>query len=109
MVEPSLYNLESSSLYQIVPLPHLDTSLFWILYKIFCEILVRLGPTVLLIAMNIAIIRNFNLAVRRKKKLKATKFVQRTSSKLFPKELFPKRNASFFEAPATKRSIKTEK
>ena len=71
-------------LYKIEPLPGLETCVFWMTYKICCEILVRLGPTVLLIAMNVAIIRNFNLSVRRKKKLKASKFVKRTSSQLFP-------------------------
>ena len=90
-------------LYKIEPLPGLETCGFWITYKICCEILVRLGPTVLLIAMNVAIIRNFNLSVRRKKKLKASKFVKRTSS-----QLFPNRNSSFFEAPASKLSIKNK-
>ena len=91
-------------LYKIEDLdPGLDTWAFWITYKICCEILVRLGPTVLLIAMNVAIIRNFNLSVRRKKKLKASKFVKRTSS-----QLFPNRNSSFFEAPTSKLSIKNK-
>ena len=90
-----------SHLYRIVTLPGLETCVFWITYKICCEILVRLGPTVLLVAMNVAIIRNFNLSVRRKKKLKASKFVKRTSS-----QLFPNRNSSFFEAPDRKISIK---
>ena len=90
-------------LYKIEPLPGLETCEFWITYKICCEILVRLGPTVLLIAMNVAIIRNFNLSLRRKKKLKASKFVKRTSS-----QLFPNRNSSFFEAPASKLSIKNK-
>ena len=92
-----------SHLYRIVPLPGLETCDFWITYKICCEILVRLGPTVLLIAMNVAIIRNFNLSLRRKKKLKASKFVKRTSS-----QLFPNRNSSFFEAPASKLYIKNK-
>ena len=90
-------------LYKIESLPGLETCVFWMTYKICCEILVRLGPTVLLIAMNVAIIRNFNLSVRRKKKLKASKFVKRTSS-----QLFPNRNSSFFEAPASKISIKNK-
>lgn len=94
-------------LYETLPLPGLSDSFLWITYKIFCEILVRLGPTVLLIAMNVAIIHHFNVSMHRKKKLRASKFVQRTSSQLFPSELFPKRNSSFFEATAaTKTSTK---
>ena len=50
------------------------------------QILVRLGPTILLISMNVAIIRNYNLSIQRKKKLRARKFVQRSSSQLFSRE-----------------------
>ena len=86
-----------SHLYEKIQLPGLDKSILWMGYKVCCEILVRLGPTVLLIGINVAIIRKLNLSIHRKKKLRATKFVERTAS-----QLFPKRTSSFFEAQTSK-------
>ena len=67
-------------------------NIMWEVYLIFSEILVRLGPTILLIGLNIAIIRQFNLSIRRKKRLRARRFVQRTSSKLL------RRSSGFFHS-----------
>ena len=79
-----------SHLYEITELPGLNASFLWMMYKVCCEIFVRLGPTVLLISMNVAIIRNFNLSVRRKKKLRASKFIEKNfpTSHLFPSGMY---------------------
>ena len=73
--------------------PGLEASFTWKSYIVSQQLLIRLIPTFLLIFMNVAIIRSFNLSIQRKKRLRARKFVQRTSSKLFPK-----RGSKFFEA-----------
>ena len=93
-------NILCPHLYKVAKISSLNEQI-WMTYKICCEILVRLGPTVLLVSLNIAIIWNFNLSVHRRKKLRATKFVERSSS-----QLFPKRSSSLFEAPIKKISDK---
>ena len=77
-----------------------DTSL-WRAYKIIREVMVRIGPTLLLIVLNVAIIRNFNKSVQRRKKLRASHFVQRSSSQLFdsrPSKFFVPRNRKLSSA-----------
>ena len=68
----------------------------WMAYKIICELITRFGPTLLLVILNVAIIRNFNLSVQRKKKLRANHFIQRSASKLMD------RPSKFF-APGRKK------
>ena len=61
---------------------HLEKSPVWQAYLIIIEILTRLGPTVLMIALNIAIIRGFYESIQRKKILRAKRFLQRSESQL---------------------------
>ena len=73
-----------------------DTNI-WRAYKIIREVMVRFGPTLLLILLNVAIIINFNKSIRRRKKLRASHFVQRSSS-----QLFENRPSKFF-VPRTRK------
>ena len=70
----------------------------WMAYRIICELITRFGPTLLLIILNVAIIRNFNLSVQRKKKLRASRFIQRSASKLMDH-----RPSQFFAGPTRKK------
>ena len=79
----------------------IKNSIIWKSYKIICELITRFGPTLILIILNIAIIRNFNLSVERKKKLRANHFIQRSSSKLMD------RPSKFFAPRAKKLSSAT--
>ena len=64
---------------------HLEKSPVWQAYLIIIEILTRLGPTVLMIVLNIAIIRGFYESIQRKKILRAKRFLQRSESQLVNK------------------------
>ena len=72
----------------------------WMAYKIICELITRFGPTLLLVVLNVAIIRNFNLSVQRKKKLRANHFIQRSASKLMdrPSKFFAPRRKKLSSA-----------
>ena len=72
----------------------------WMAYKIICELITRFGPTLLLVILNVAIIRNFNLSVQRKKKLRANHFIQRSASKLMdrPSKFFAPRRKKLSSA-----------
>ena len=61
---------------------HLEKSPVWQAYLIIIEILTRLGPTGLMIVLNIAIIRGFYESIQRKKILRAKRFLQRSESQL---------------------------
>ena len=74
-----------------------DTNL-WRAYKIIREVMIRFGPTLLLILLNVAIIINFNKSIRRRKKLRASHFFQRSSS-----QLFENRPSKFFVPPRTRK------
>ena len=65
--------------------PSLESSPVWKAYLIIIEILTRLGPTVLLIGLNTAIIRAFHESIQRKKILRAKRFLQRSESQLVNK------------------------
>ena len=57
----------------------------WMIYLIISEFLVKIGPTILLVCLNIAILRQFNISIQRKILLRTPKFVKRHSSQLFGK------------------------
>ena len=59
----------------------------WMIYLIISEFLVKIGPTILLVCLNIAILRQFNISIQRKILLRTPKFVKRHSSQLFGKSI----------------------
>jgi hypothetical protein len=88
MTEAAIMNITSLNISHVIEgeaicsykreeISDLNSSPIWFAYLIIVELLVRLGPIVVLITLNVSI--------RRRKKMRATRFVQRTSSKLFPK------------------------
>lgn len=96
MTEAAIMNITSLNISHVIEgeaicsykreeISDLNSSPIWFAYLIIVELLVRLGPIVVLITLNIFMIRDFNVSIRRRKKMRATRFVQRTSSKLFPK------------------------
>lgn len=78
-------------------------SVIFMIYKIFLQVLVTIGPSMFLVIVNIAIIREYNVSTMRKKKLRASKFVQRTAS-----TLFPKKGSKFFESGSNKKSQRSQ-
>ena len=70
----------------------LEKSAIWMTYRVIREFLNKIGPTIILVCLNVAILREFNVSIQRKKLLKANsrmpKFVKRHSRM----ELFRKSN-----------------
>ena len=80
----------------------LSSSPIWLAYLIINELLTRLCPVVFLNFLNIAMIREFNVSIRRRKKLRASRFVQRTTSKLLqkPSKFFNIKAGSVWSSPS---------
>ncbi|XP_023338010.1 uncharacterized protein LOC111708772 [Eurytemora carolleeae] len=59
--------------------PELSKFSIWILYVVCAELMIRILPGVILILLNSIMIRDFNAALERRKRLQASKFLQSTS------------------------------
>ena len=92
-----LYKTEKECIWEGFRKEDLENYLLWMAYIFIHEFLVKIGPTLLLVCLNIAILRQFNVSIQRKKFLRTPKFVKRHSSQLLfgkpkPNKRFKKSN-----------------
>ena len=87
-----LNQTEIDCVYKGKRIEELEKSNIWMTYRVIREFLNKIGPTIILVCLNVAILREFNVSIQRKKLLKANsrmpKFVKRHSRM----ELFRKSN-----------------
>ena len=93
----ALYKTENECIWEGFRKEDLENYPLWMAYVVIHEFLVKIGPTFLLVGLNIAILREFNVSIQRKKFLRTPKFVKRHSSQLLfgkpkPNKLFKKSN-----------------
>ena len=74
-----LNQTEIDCVYKGKRIEELEKSNIWMTYRVIREFLNKIGPTIILVFLNVAILREFNVSIERKRLLKGPKFVKRHS------------------------------